>query len=60
MATKSILKTVHIKEPEAARKLVDALENAEKKQVKSNSAARRVSAASREEIREMFRNDANN
>ena len=59
MATKSILKTVHIKERKSASALVNALENAKGKSAQKVEFKRMPSDASRDEIREMFgaRND---
>ena len=54
MATKSILKTTHIKEPGAAAALVGALENARGKSEKQVVFGRAPSEASREDIRKMF------
>ena len=54
MATKSILKTVHVKSPLAARKLASALENAKKKASKEVRLSKGCSEASRDEIKKMF------
>lgn len=55
MATKSILKTIHIKKRKPALALVRALENADKKSKKEEVIeSRSYSSASREEIRKMF------
>lgn len=54
MATKSILKTIHIKEHKAALALVKALENAKGKSEQPVYFKRRASDASRDEIRKMF------
>jgi len=54
MATKSILKTVHIKDPRSARKLVNALESSEKHPSKTPRIKQKVTTATREEIRNMF------
>ncbi len=54
MATKSILKTIHIKNKKSALALVNALENACGKQEKKVAMSRPHSDASREEIRQMF------
>lgn len=54
MATKSILKTVHIKERKSATALVNALENAKGKSAQKVEFQRMPSEASREEIRAMF------
>jgi len=54
MATKSILKTVYIKDSEAARRLANALENASQRTSEPVIYRRSVSTATRKEIREMF------
>lgn len=54
MATKSILKTVHIKGKRQARSLVNALENASGKAAKDVEMSRGYSEASREDIHKMF------
>lgn len=54
MATKSILKTIHIKSPRAARNLAAALENAQGKHAKEVHLSKGCSEASREDIRKMF------
>lgn len=54
MATKSILKTIHIKTPKNARRLTSALENASGKAAKDVKLRRSVSDASRNEICKMF------
>lgn len=54
MATKSILKTVYVKDNEAAKRLANALENASQKKSESVNYKRSVSTATRKEIREMF------
>lgn len=54
MATKSILKTVHIKERKSATALVNALENAKGKSARKVKFQRVPSEASREEIKAMF------
>lgn len=54
MATKSILKTIHIKELGAATGLVQALENAKGKAEKEVVFKRPPSEASRADIRKMF------
>lgn len=54
MATKSILKTIHIKEPGAAAALVRALENAKGKSEKEVTFKRTPSEASRTDIQKMF------
>ena len=54
MATKSILKTIHIKSPKSAKRLVSALENASGKSSKMVKLARPASDASRNEIFKMF------
>lgn len=57
MATKSILKTVYIKDNETAKKLANALENACRKNEKTVHFKRSVSTATRKEIREMFKQE---
>lgn len=54
MATKSILKTIHIKEPGAAAALINALEHAKGKTEKEVVFERYPSEASRADIRKMF------
>lgn len=54
MATKSILKTIYIKQKEPATRLVSALENASKKGAKAVEMSRSYSEASRTEIAKMF------
>lgn len=54
MATKSILKTIHIKDQRAATALANALENARGKSEKVVTFQRAPSEASREDIRKMF------
>ena len=54
MATKSILKTIHIKNRRSALALVRALENAKGKAKKEVHFKKMYSTASREEIRNMF------
>ena len=54
MATKSILKTIHIKKRKPALALVRALENANKKSQKEVVMSRSYSNASRDEIKKMF------
>ena len=54
MATKSILKTVHIKSPKAARKLASALEHANRKPFKEVRLSKGYSEASRSKIKKMF------
>jgi len=54
VATKSILKTVHIKDSKSASKLAGALENSQTKRQKDFKPSRQVSEASREEIKSMF------
>lgn len=54
MATKSILKTIHIKKSKSVRSLVTALENAKGKNAKKVTMTRMYSTASRDEIRKMF------
>lgn len=57
MATKSILKTVYIRDNETARKLAGALENASQKTTKPVVFKRSVSQASQKDIRDMFRQE---
>lgn len=54
MATKSILKTIHIKERSSANALVNALESASGKTTKDVTMKRSYSEASRDDIRKMF------
>ena len=54
MATKSILKTIHIKSPKSANRLVSALENASGKSYEIVKLTRPASDASRNEISKMF------
>lgn len=54
MATKSILKSIRVKDRRTAFRLVRALENAEKKGREPVATTRTFSDASREEIRKMF------
>lgn len=54
MATKSILKTVLIKDSRAAGSLVRALENAKEKTAKEVKISRPCSEASRTDIQKMF------
>lgn len=54
MATKSILKTIHIKDRKAASALVCALENAKGKHSRDVVMSRSYSEASRSDIRKMF------
>lgn len=54
MATKSILKTIHIKTPKSAQRLTSALENASGKAAKEVKLSRMASEASRDEICKMF------
>ena len=54
MATKSILKTIHIKERGAAIALVRALENAKGKSKKKVTLKRIPSEASRSDIQKLF------
>lgn len=55
MATKSIFKTVHIKNPQSAEKLITALERAAAKPSKIPELSATVSDASREDIHKIFR-----
>lgn len=54
MATKSILKTIHIKRRKPVYALVRALENAKNKSEKDVTMTRSYSEASRSDIRKMF------
>ena len=54
MATKSILKAVHIKDARSARNLVDALENSQKRPAMKAQRSAKVTNASRSEIRDML------
>lgn len=54
MATKSILKSVNIKNRKSALGLVNALENASGKHAKPVARSKSFSDASREDIRKMF------
>ena len=54
MATKSILKTIHIKERRSALSLVRALENASNKPKKDVVFQRGYSTATKDEIKKMF------
>lgn len=54
MATKSVLKSIHIRDKNAAERLVSALEHASGKGSKQVLQTRMFSDASREEIRKMF------
>lgn len=54
MATKSVLKTIHIKKRKQAIALLCALENAEGKARKNIVMSRSFSEASREDIQKMF------
>ena len=56
MATKSVLKTIHIKKRRSALALVQALENAKGKSQKEVTMSRSYTTASRDEIRKMFGN----
>ncbi len=55
MATKSILKTITIRDPASAAALANALENASGKSAKQVPFSRGFSHAGREEIQKMFR-----
>jgi len=57
MATKSVLKSIHIKDEKVVRRLASALENAAGKSAKMVAYTRSFSDASREEIRKMFVKD---
>lgn len=54
MATKSILKTIHIKDSRGAGRLARALEYAVEKPAKEIAISKIVNEASREDIRKMF------
>lgn len=54
MATKSILKTIHIKTSEPARALVQALEHAKGKKEQDVIISKTYSEASRTDIKKMF------
>lgn len=54
MATKSVLKTIHIKKHRNALALVNALENAKGKASEDVYFQRPYSTASREDIKKMF------
>ena len=54
MATKSILKTIHIKKRRSALALVRALENARGKSEQPVAMSRSYSEASRSDIKKMF------
>jgi hypothetical protein len=54
MATKSILKTVHIKDRRSARRLANALENSQVKPSKEVRMGVKVTNASKKEIRDIF------
>lgn len=54
MATKSILKSIHIRDKGAAERLVNALQHASGKGSKQITPTRTFSDASREEIHKMF------
>ena len=54
VATKSILKSVVIKDKKAAQRLVNALEGAKNKRSKSNQSAVSYSYASAEDLKKMF------
>ena len=54
MATKSILKTIYLKDEKPARAFINALENAENKAEQTVTLSRGYSEASRTEIRKLF------
>jgi prolyl-tRNA editing enzyme YbaK/EbsC (Cys-tRNA(Pro) deacylase) len=54
LATKSVLKTIHIKSRRSALALVNAVENASKKRSKEVIMRRSHSTASAEEVKKMF------
>lgn len=55
MATKSILKSVNIKEKSLGRNFVIALEKAQEKELKEVKLSRNCSDVKREEIKNLFR-----
>lgn len=56
MATKSILKSIHIKDRKQAAKLVSAMERAEKQRPqRKTDFSRMVSVADRDEVRLLFK-----
>ncbi|MCD8147775.1 MAG: hypothetical protein LUD84_10975 [Clostridiales bacterium] len=57
MATKSILKSINIKDKQTATDFVRALERASRENAKNVVPSQAFSDASREEIREMFKMD---
>lgn len=59
MATKSILKTVHLKDQKSVSKLANALENAQNYKQPKVTMNHMVSDASRDEIKAMFLGRAN-
>lgn len=56
MATKSVLKTIFIKNRKSALRLIQALENAQNKGRKNVTMSRGYSTASKEDIRKIFGN----
>ena len=54
MATKSILKAIHIKKKQSAYSLVNALDNACNKKQNEVTMSKSYATASRDEIRKMF------
>lgn len=54
MATKSILKTIYIKQRKPATRLINALENASGKGAKTVEMSRGYSEVSKTEIKKMF------
>lgn len=54
MATKSILKTITIKDKSASRSLINALEHADEKAAKEVSYSKSVRTADREQVQKMF------
>ncbi len=57
MATKSILKSINIRDKSTAKAFVNALENASGKSAKPVTHARIFTDASKDEIRKMFRTE---
>lgn len=54
MATKSILKSIHVKERKQAAKLVSAMERAERQRPQRVNFSRMVSVADRDEVKLLF------
>jgi hypothetical protein len=57
MATKSILKTIQIKDPRAAKRLALALDHAQKKSAKHVTISKSYSDVRADELRSMFGSD---